>query len=121
MSFGTHLQFDLQGCKKGTSAPHVIYQVLENLVGELKMERLSGPHLASYVDDPKDTLHCHCGIMICEMGHIVLRTFMSSKACLLDVFSCQPVDEAIVLASIKLYFEPDRCDCNEQERGVFRE
>lgn len=92
--FGVHLILDLYECnEKKISSEEFISNFLERIVKEIKMRKVSGPHVFLIPPNPKtfDKGGISGYVLIAE-SHITIHTFTKQRFASVDIFSCKEFD-----------------------------
>ena len=110
--WGYHLILDCHACDvPSIQSRDNVYNFIKNLVRDINMEPIGEPYIeytaAEFPDKAGFT-----AVQIIVTSSIVAHFIDSTGDLYLDVFSCKPFDNDIVIASVKDAFMPKRIRTN---------
>jgi S-adenosylmethionine decarboxylase len=110
--WGYHLILDCHACDvPSIQSRDNVYNFIKNLVRDIDMEPIGEPYIeytaAEFPDKAGFT-----AVQIIVTSSIVAHFIDSTGDLYLDVFSCKPFDNDIVIASVKDAFMPKRIRTN---------
>jgi S-adenosylmethionine decarboxylase len=110
--WGYHLILDCHACDvPSIQSRDNVYNFIKNLVRDIDMEPIGEPYIeytaAEFPDKAGFT-----AIQVIVTSSIVAHFIDSTGDLYLDVFSCKPFDNDIVIASVKDAFMPKRIRTN---------
>lgn len=99
---GYHYMINAYHCNDNIKDKEVIRRMLIELPEIIDMNRLSEPFITDLdVKNPGVS-----GFVVIAESHIAIHTFNKNNILWLDVFSCKPFSEQIILNYIKSCFSP---------------
>lgn len=104
--WGYHLTLDCAGCDADAIRSHeVIYRFTKQLVRDIDMVPYGEPQIVNFGSGNKAG---YTLVQLIETSNICAHFANEDNTMYLDVFSCKPYDEDIVIALVKEYFNPER-------------
>jgi S-adenosylmethionine decarboxylase len=110
---------DLYGCDPmALSSAELIYEILDELPGQLKMRKITDPQILPYggTEGTFDRGGISAFVIIAT-SHISIHTFVSQRYASVDIFSCKEFDAAKAEAYMVAKFKAKRTETNLLTRG----
>ncbi len=118
MAFGPHLIIDGKNCnKRKLSSLPFVRKFLNNLTKEIKMTKISGPHVLKYKDKWAKTPGV-TGVVVFAESHCSVHTFPDNDYVFLDVFSCKEFDTKKASDFIRREFNIKNMKIKVFKRGI---
>ena len=113
-----HLLIDgFGGDKKKMSEEDFVYRFLDECPSDIGMNKISAPHVTTYVGSKEEDWGVSGFVMIAE-SHISVHTFPERAYVNIDVFSCKDFDDKRALQQIKEAFSLDQAKVWVIGRGL---
>ena len=104
--WGYHLTLDCAGCDADAIRSHeVIYRFTKQLVRDIDMVPYGEPQIVNFGSGNKAG---YTLVQLIETSNICAHFANEDNTMYLDVFSCKPYDEDVVIGLVKEYFSPER-------------
>lgn len=107
-TWGYHLLLDCTaGYKEAITSKEIIYTFTKELVKAIDMVAFGEPWIEHFATHDPDK----AGISMCQMietSNITAHFIDKDGNFYLDVFSCKPFDNDVVLEVVKKYFNPEK-------------
>lgn len=104
--WGYHLTLDCAGCDAEAIRSHeVIYRFTKQLVRDIDMVPYGEPQIVNFGSGDKAG---YTLVQLIETSNICAHFANEDNTMYLDVFSCKPYDEDVVIALVMEYFNPER-------------
>lgn len=100
--WGYHLILDCDGCDPYAIRDHdTIYKFVKQLVNDIKMVAYGEPQIVNFGSGNKAG---YTLVQLIETSNICAHFVNEDNTMYLDVFSCKPYDENVVIGLVKEYF-----------------
>lgn len=112
--WGWHLSVDASFCNRDKIADHdTIYNFTKQLVKDIDMVAHGEPEIVHFGDDDKAG---YTMTQLIQTSNICAHFANDLNAIFLDVFSCKPFDNQVVVELVKQYFGAEQINTNFIER-----
>ena len=118
--FGPHLMVDCYECNSDQLEDvYVLTTFIQEVITKIDMTPLGDPvfHILAPGQTAIASDYGVTGFCVFMESHMSLHTFPYKRFMVLDVFSCKPFDQEVVLSLVSTYFSPITCDVHMVSRG----